>query len=144
MFRAVSRRLVVLPRTVWHRLAILHPIAWLVFVGLAALALAAVWTVRLSQQYAAAATQLAVTQQRLDTETHRERILWQSLRDELNEIDRTLYAQPPPSEATPRRPSIVEAWQINRDKELRQRIHELELWRLAAESRLAALERHER
>ena len=50
-------------------------------------------------------------------------------RAEFDTIYRTLYSPPTPTEPT-RKPSAVETWQVNRDKELRARIQRLEEWRL--------------
>src|SRR5262245_27628105 len=51
-----------------------------------------------------------------------------AVRQELDTMYRTLYASPVPSTEV-RKPSAVEQWQVNRDKELRERIRQLELWR---------------
>jgi hypothetical protein len=55
-------------------------------------------------------------------------------RAEFDNIYKTLYS-PPETIAVPtdsqRRPSAVELWQVNRDKELRARIQQLERWRLS-------------
>jgi hypothetical protein len=55
----------------------------------------------------------------------------QAWRAEFDNIYRTLYSPPEPT----RRPSAVELWQINRDKELRDRIRALEQWRQRESSR---------
>lgn len=55
------------------------------------------------------------------------------VRNALNDIYRTLYATPEPSATPPRRPSSVELWQQNRDKELRERLIRLERWRYTME-----------
>lgn len=52
----------------------------------------------------------------------------EGLRRELDGVYQTLYTPlQTPSEV--RKPSAVELWQVNRDKELRERIRQLELWR---------------
>jgi cell division protein FtsL len=48
---------------------------------------------------------------------------------ELSDITATVYG--PMSKA--RRPSTIESWSKNRDKELRERIRQLELWRMRME-----------
>jgi len=54
-------------------------------------------------------------------------------RAEFDRIYGTLYE--PPTATVERKPSAVEVWQINRDKELRARIQRLEEWRLQMQSR---------
>lgn len=56
-----------------------------------------------------------------------------TLRAELDEVERTLYSQPSATTTIIRRPSVVEQWQINRDKELRDRVVQLERWRYRME-----------
>jgi len=53
-----------------------------------------------------------------------------ALREELDQIYRTLYAPP---DTKNRQQSQVELWQLNRDRELRQRIQRLERWRYESE-----------
>lgn len=57
-----------------------------------------------------------------------------ALRAELDEIARTIYASPDTPPPPIRRPSGVEQWSINRDKEIRERIQRLEAWRYRMES----------
>lgn len=53
---------------------------------------------------------------------------WQAM------IERTLFVEPSPKlPPPPRRPSVVEQWQLNRDRELRDRLRALERWRYESE-----------
>jgi len=50
---------------------------------------------------------------------------------DLSDITATVYG--PLSKS--RRPSSIETWSLRRDKELRERIHQLELWRYRVEAK---------
>jgi hypothetical protein len=50
--------------------------------------------------------------------------------DRLAVLESTLYGKP----SKERKPATTEKWQIERDKELRKRINELERWRLRSEN----------
>jgi hypothetical protein len=72
-------------------------------------------------------TGLALVQNMLQAEIARSRVIDDAFRAELKDIQRTLYTEP---ESKLRQPSMLEAWSINRDNELRARIKRLEEWRM--------------
>ena len=75
-----------------------------------------------------AALKVETTKQAADLDAHR-----RQMEAELNAIKQTIYG--PMNAAAPpvRRPSVVETWQVNRDRELRSRTNALEAWRLRTE-----------
>ena len=78
---------------------------------------------RLQATYALA-TQMGRLDQRVDAFVRAQETRDQVINDLLMQLSQTVWA---PLEATPlRRPSTVEVWQLNRDKELRSRLSSLE------------------
>lgn len=76
----------------------------------------------------------------------RDRVVFaKQVQAQLDGFYRTLYTDPdlkPQVIAViqePRRPSVVEVWQLNRDKELRTRIERMERWRVEIERQLREL-----
>jgi len=70
-------------------------------------------------------TAVALLRGTLDAEIARRQVFEEGLRGELDGIQRTLYSAPE-APAPGRTPSALEAWQRNRDQELRDRIRRLE------------------
>ena len=115
-----------------RRRAVAHPllVAFLVVlvvanIGFAGLCVYTLYRVRLEVDLLQLAVEAHVKERQVKDEA------W---RAEFDTIYRTLYAAPDTTPAAaPRKPSAVEVWQVNRDKELRDRIRALEQWRQRAE-----------
>lgn len=115
-----------------RRRALAHPlvVAFLVVlivadVGFAGLCFYTLYRVRLEVGLLQLAVEAHVKERQVKDEA------W---RAEFDNIYRTLYAPPEKTSApSPRKPSYVETWQVNRDKELRDRITALERWRQRTE-----------
>lgn len=75
-------------------------------------------------------TELAMLRQEIQTLRQARETDLVVLRGELDDIERTLYAQPTTPTQMTRRPSSLEQWQINQYREMSQRITALERWRL--------------
>lgn len=89
--------------------------------------------------------ELEVLRTQYDTHVREKAVLDKVIQEQLDAFYRTLYTDPdlkkalePPAKtpAGVRQPSYVELWQRNRDKELRDRINRLELWRLRTQQLL--------
>jgi hypothetical protein len=86
---------------------------------------------RLHTTYANASN-LAILTAEYEAHLRTDQAQHKQMQDWLKTIDAALYAPIPekPSPTVIRKPTAVETWQVNRDKELRERINRLEQWRL--------------
>jgi hypothetical protein len=82
-------------------------------------------------------SEIALLRTEFDDHLKTDKVLYAAMQEWLKAIDAALYAPIPekPVPAATRKPTAVETWQLNRDKELRERINRLEQWRLRQESR---------
>jgi hypothetical protein len=101
--------------------------------------------------------EVEVLKTQVETEKRTQAAIAQSVQDQLDTFYRTLYTDPDVKDLQAeadvaaakvkaaadvaakkllRQPSVVELWQRNRDKELRDRIMRVERWRLDVERRL--------
>jgi hypothetical protein len=76
--------------------------------------------------------QLAILRTEFDEHVKTQRATDKSLQEWIKALDAAIYAPIPEKPVAPalRKPTAVELWQLNRDKELRERIQRLEQWRL--------------
>ena len=79
--------------------------------------------------------ELATLRVAYDTHVKERAVLDAGITKQLDMLYRTLYAPIDLPTPQPRQPSAVELWQVNRDKELRDRILRLEQWRLKTQDR---------
>ncbi len=78
------------------------------------------------------AARVAILELKLKTLIEEQQIKEEALREALNGVYRSLYAVPEVKEL-PRRPLVIEGWQLKRDKDIQERLRLLELWRLRTE-----------
>ena len=85
--------------------------------------------------------ELSTLRVQYDTHVKERVVLDAGITKQLDMLYRTLYAPIDLPTPQPRQPSAVEVWQVNRDKELRQRLVVLEQWRLKTSTTLEQLEK---
>lgn len=82
------------------------------------------------------ASELALVHAELRDHLKNDAVLDAALKDWVKALDAAIYA-PIPDKPVPvgtRKPTAVETWQVNRDRELRERLQRLEQWRMRLDS----------